>query len=82
MIIRHMIFSWQLAHDTSILMAARGFMNEELMQCADISLVHSLTDRPWQMLVAGVSDQIRDQLVGPGIREFRLEIHRHSVYSL
>ena len=66
----------------AILMAARGFMNEELMRSEDMSFVHSLAERPWKMLVVGASDQIRGQLVGPGIREFRLEMHRNSKCSL
>ena len=38
----------------------------------------TLTDWPWQQLVAGTSDKIRDLFVGPGIIKFHIEMSGHN----
>jgi len=48
------------------------------MQSAEASLHYGSAKRAWQMLVATVRDQFRDQRVGPGIPEFRVVIHKNS----
>lgn len=64
----------------NILLAARGLMRAELDNCNEDVIYKSLVDRPWQALVAGVADKIRKDLVGPGIREFRLEMRRNGTW--
>ena len=64
------------AHD--ILMAARGLMMTELQTSREDVLRKSLAGRPWQAIVAGTSDKIRGELVGPGIKDFRLEMRRRE----
>ena len=64
----------------SILMAARGMMHEELRKSGKDVLVEKLDDRPWQLVVAGVSEKIRESLVGPGIKTFRIEMRRKELY--
>ena len=60
----------------NILMAARGLMMVELQSCGQDVIYKSLADRPWQAIVAGMADNIRSDFVGPGIKEFRLEMRR------
>ena len=60
----------------TILMAARGLMMVELQSCGQDVIYKSLADRPWQAIVAGMADNIRSDFVGPGIKEFRLQMRR------
>ena len=62
------------SHD--ILMAARGLMMAELEKSKEDVLYKSLAHYPWQAIMAGTADKIRADLVGPGIKEFRLEMRR------
>ena len=65
-----------IAH--KILMAARGLMMTELQSSREDVIYKSLANRPWQGIVAGAGDTIRRDLVGPGIKEFRLEMRRYE----
>eukprot|EP00438_Fugacium_kawagutii_P014965 Skav234167 [mRNA] locus=scaffold572:174058:175443:- [translate_table: standard] len=50
------------------------------MQTSRKDVLHkSLFGRPWQAIVAGTSDKITMDLVGPGIQEFRLEMRRNEL---
>ena len=60
----------------AILMAARGMMHEELRRSSKDVLIEDLDTQPWQLVVAGASDKIRESLVGPGIKAFRIEMRR------
>ena len=62
-----------------ILMAARGLMMAELEKSKEDVLYKSLAHYPWQAIVAGTADKIRADLVGPGIKEFRLEMRRKEM---
>ena len=35
-------------------------------------LLKDVSHKPWQLIVAGAADKIRKNLVGPGIKGFRL----------
>ncbi|CAJ1430060.1 unnamed protein product [Effrenium voratum] len=62
----------------NILMAARGLMMTELQTSSEDVLQKSLAGRPWQAIVAGSADKIRTELVGPGIKDFHLEMRRRE----
>ena len=59
-----------------ILLAARGLMMAQLEKSKEDVLYKSLALYPWQAIVAGTAEKIRADLVGPGIKEFRLEMRR------